>query len=704
MFGKIKFISESAAHVENTLSADETTDLMNLHVIFEAPNQRILGEVAEINPDNIKITFLGEYIDDRYVNGVIRKPLISSKIRVINQTELQKLIGLKDDNTFELGKSAIYKNYTVYPSINDFFSNHFFICGNSGSGKTHGVSRIIQNVFKDTEVLKKNSNIFLFDAYGEYKHAFRSINQYNPDYQYKFITSNIQEDTDVPLEIPMCLLKLDDMALLLQASTHSQLPIIERTIRLAKIFSQNNQESEIYKNHLIAKALLAILFSNQTTAQKKNQIFTIIETCHTKDFDFDTRIAGVGFSRSFAECFEIDSNGNFGESVLITEYILKHINEELEETKEPETYSYSMLDFSKALEFTLISEGFLNNRAVADDATILKVRISSILNTKVGTYFVNNGFITPNEFAKNLVMLNGKKAQIININLEDVDDVYAKVIVKIFCRIIFDYTKSLEDRASMPCHLILEEAHRYIQADNDTFLLGYNIFDRIAKEGRKYGTILGIISQRPVEISDTVVAQVSNFLIFKMTHPKDLKYIEEMLPNISADVIEKQKTLQPGSCVAFGGAFKIPMIIRMAMPDPPPYSSNCNVKNCWTKEVKEESKNGPINMETNQNQQFDYNKVPTNNTTPNNQTPQQFFNQNLNQTENNSTNINNNIPNETPKPEQNINSNQQFFNQNVSPMSTNQNVQQTITQNSNFDTLNKETIQMPEPRYIQNNN
>ena len=596
MFGKIKYISESAAHVENTLSSNETTDLMNLHVIFEAPNQRILGEVAEINPDNIKITFLGEYIDDRYVNGVIRKPLISSKIRVINEGELQKLIGLKDGGSFELGKSAIYKNYTVYPSINDFFSNHFFICGNSGSGKTHGVSRIIQNVFKDTEVLKKNSNIFLFDAYGEYKNAFSSINKYNPDYQYKFITSNIQEESDVPLEIPVCLLKLDDMALLLQASTHSQLPIIERTIRLAKIFCQNNAESENYKNHLIAKALLAILFSNQTTAQKKNQIFTIIETCHTKDFDFDSRIAGVGFSRSFAECFEIDSNGNFGESVLITDYILKHINEELEETKEPTTYSYSMLDFSKALEFTLISEGFLNNRAVADDATILKVRISSILNTKVGTYFTNKGYITPEQFAKDLVMYNGKKAQIININLEDVDDVYAKVIVKIICRIIFEYTKSLKDRASMPCHLILEEAHRYIQSDNDTFLLGYNIFDRIAKEGRKYGAILGIISQRPVEISDTVVAQVSNFLIFKMTHPKDLKYIEEMLPNISADVIEKQKTLQPGSCVAFGGAFKIPMIIRMAMPDPPPYSSNCNVKNCWTKDIPSEA---PINNNPN---------------------------------------------------------------------------------------------------------
>ena len=244
-----------------------------------------------------------------------------------------------------------------------------------------------------------------------------------------------------------------------------------------------------------------------------------------------------------------------------------------------------MLDFSKALEFTLISEGFQNNSKVYDDAIMIKVRLSSILNTKVGTYFTNPGYVTSEDFVKTLVNMNGKKAQIININLEDVDDVYAKVIVKIVCRILFDYTKTLKNRASMPMHLILEEAHRYIQKDNDTFLLGYNIFDRIAKEGRKYGAILGVISQRPVEISDTVIAQISNFLIFKMTHPKDLKYIEEMLPNISQDVIEKQKTLQPGTCVAFGSAFKIPMIVKMNMPDPPPYSSNCDVSGCWTTPV-----------------------------------------------------------------------------------------------------------------------
>ena len=101
----------------------------------------------------------------------------------------------------------------------------------------------------------------------------------------------------------------------------------------------------------------------------------------------------------------------------------------------------------------------------------------------------------------------------ININLEDIDDVYAKVIVKIFCRLLFEQSKARKDRAKNPYHLFLEEAHRYIQKDSDTFLIGYNIFDRIAKEGRKYGVILDIISQRPVDMSDTVIAQCSNFLI-----------------------------------------------------------------------------------------------------------------------------------------------------------------------------------------------
>ncbi len=581
MFGKILYISDNIAHVESKMNRDMVSDLMNVHVIFEAPNQRILGEVIELNDEIIKIRFLGEYQGTRYLNGVLRKPLLSSTIRVINGEELMELVGVQSDKSFVLGDSAIYRNFKVCPNINDLFSNHLAIFGNSGSGKSCGVSRIVQNIFNNPAMSPFNANLFIFDAYGEYKNAFCKLNEINPRFNYKFITTNPTLDDDFLLDIPLHLLNLDDWALLLQASNHSQLPIIENTIKLAKIFSQENEESRRLKNHLIAKALLAILFSSETTANKKNEIFTIIEVCNTPEFNFNSIIPGVGYTRIFSECFEIDSHGNFGESVLITDYILKHILDDSVVFSEPEGAYYTLQDFAKAMEFTLISEGFQNNDNLYSDAIILKVRLNTIMTSKIGNYFSGKEYVPVEKYIQSLMFKYQNKAQIININLEDIDDVYAKVIVKIFCRLMFEYSKSLEKRASIPFHLFLEEAHRYIQKDNDTFLIGYNIFDRIAKEGRKYGVILDIISQRPVEISDTVIAQCSNFLIFKMTHPLDIKYIEEMLPNISSDIVEKQKILQPGTCVGFGGAFKIPMIVKLEMPNPMPYSTNCDVSGCW---------------------------------------------------------------------------------------------------------------------------
>jgi len=581
IFGKILYISDNIAHVENKSSSTITVDLMNIHVVFEDKDQRILGEVIELNDDEIKIRFLGEYTDHGYVNGVIRKPLLSSKIRIISGEELMELVGTLSAKSFVLGTSATYKGFQICPDINSLFSNHLAIFGNSGSGKSCGVSRIIQNIFNNPKMTTYNANMFFFDAYGEYKNAFGSLSKINPNYRYKFITTNPQEETDYLLKIPVNLLTLDDVALLLQASTHSQLPILERSIKYAKIFASDSEEVIHYKNHLIAKALIAILFSNMTTSYKKNEIFKVIEVCHTKEFNFDSVIPGLGYTRSFSECFEIDSNGNFGESVLITEYVLKHIDESIVEIKEPENSYYTLRGLADALEFVLISEGFQGNQLMYNEAMILQVRLNTIITGPVNNYFDGEKYASTTEFINELIKDNDGRAQIVNINLEDIDDAIAKVIVKIISKLLFDYAKSLKKRASIPFHLFLEEAHRYIQQDTDTFLLGYNIFDRIAKEGRKYGVMLDIISQRPVEISDTVIAQCSNFLIFKMTHPKDIKYIEEMLPNISADVIEKQKVLQPGNCVAFGSAFKIPMICKLEMPDPMPYSTNCNVSGCW---------------------------------------------------------------------------------------------------------------------------
>lgn len=582
MFGKIKNITDSSVEVELIKTNELIPNLMNMHVVFADEDKKILGEVRTVLENSIHIDLKGQFIGDKFIAGTIRKPTLNSVVRVINEDELNIILGSDIETNIYVGKSPIYPTKNIYVNINDLFSNHLAIFGNSGSGKSCSVSRIIQNVFLNKNFLTYNANLFFFDAYGEYKNAFKDLSNINPNYQYKFLTTNPVDSTDGSLLIPIYLLSIDDIALLLEATNHSQMTIIERMYKLVRIFSRNDDNTKKLKNHLIAKAIMNVLFSNQSSSAKKSEIFEIVTNCSTDEFNLKAELQGVGYTRVFTECFGIDRNGEFGESVLINEYLNKYINDDLESTiTVPDQAYFTLKDLSNALNFTLVGEGFQQNKTIQDSAIILKVRLNSLINSSNSIIFDAKEYMNLETYISSLIMNNNKRSQIVNINLEGIDDNLAKVLVKILSKMLFDFAKSRTDRASIPFHLFIEEAHRYVVKDNDVFLLGYNIFERIAKEGRKYGVILDLVSQRPVEISDTVVSQMSNFLILKMTHPKDLEYIEKMLPNISGDVIDKLNSLEPGTLVAFGNAFRIPLLIKMDMPNPTPYSSNCDIINRW---------------------------------------------------------------------------------------------------------------------------
>ena len=581
MFGKIVYISDTEAHVQIATEGGLNTNIMNMHVIFEDGEKKILGEVEDINDELVKIRFLGEITNGRFVGGVIRKPTFNASLRLINKEEVGLLVGEDTPSTFVLGDSPLYEGSKIRVDINDLFSSHMAIFGNSGSGKSCGVARLLQNVFSNPKLLPFRANIFIFDAYGEYHNALQNIDKVNPNLAFKFYTTNVNQTEGEILSIPLWLLDIDDMALLLRADKHSQLTIIERMLKLVTIFASDDELSLKYKNHLIAKAIMTILYTNQTASSKRNDVFKILATCSTPQFNMEAVVQGVGYTRKFRECFTIDTHGQFPESILMTEYVTSFIDESLDTYEPKEVKFYTLEDLEKALEFTLISEGLLNNEETYADAITLKVRLHSLTISENSRYLRYPNFITMENYIATLVAKNGRKAQIINFNLEDVEDWFAKVVVKIYTKMLFNFSKKLKDRASIPFHIFVEEAHRYVQKDNDVELIGYNIFERAAKEGRKYGLMFNLISQRPVEISDTVISQCANFLIFKITHPRDLDYITKMLPNISADIVEKQKTLQPGTCMAFGSAFKIPTIVRMQMPDPAPSSSSCDVVNTW---------------------------------------------------------------------------------------------------------------------------
>ena len=585
MIGKIIDICDNIVIVKLAIDISNQTNLVNIHVVFEDNNQKIVGEIRSISLDQVKIAIVGEIKDNKFIPGFSKKPSFKSMVRIIVIDELELILGrqnITDNDQITLGYSTVYNNYKINIGINDFFSNHFAILGNTGSGKSFTVSRLIQNIFTSSNYVPINANIFVFDAYGEYKTAFSRLNEISPMLNTKYYTTNTNFPEGDILKIPLWLLKTDDIALLLEASEPAQLSIIDKALRLVPIIKGTDDDAIKHCNDIIARAILDLLKSGKDTIKISDQIKAILSTVSTSALNLETVISQPGYNRPLKQCLYVDNNGKMLEMELVTNFISSFIIDGLEEPEPREDVMYTLQDLEKAMEFSLISEGILKSDKVFDYANILSVRLHSLVNSSYSQYFEFDKMMTKAEYIRSLIYTyDNKKAQIINFNINYVNDRMAKSLVKIISKLLFDFAAENKDRASMPFHIILEEAHRYVQDDIDQKLLGYNIFDRITKEGRKYGVLLGLITQRPSELSETSISQCSNFIILRTLHPRDLKYIREMVPNISDEVMAMLKTLQSGSAIGFGSAFKVPTAVKIEKPNPEPLSNNCDIVKVW---------------------------------------------------------------------------------------------------------------------------
>ena len=585
MLGKILSIEGNYVELALDIDINAQASLVNLHVVFEDDKTKVVGEIRDVSKTTLKIAIVGEFVGNQFLAGFNRKPSFKSTVRIIKVDELAKVLGeqqIKDGSQVYFGLSTVYTNYRINVDVNKFFSNHFAILGNTGSGKSFTVSKIIQNLFTGSSYVPLNSNIFLFDAYGEYTQAFSKLSEKNPLIRYKTVTTNVEADATDILRIPLWLLDVDDYAQLLSVDNPNQLPIIEKALKLVKVLSSNNPDVQKHKNDIIARAILDILLSGTSSGKIRDQIVAVLTNYHTEELNLNSTIREPGYVRTLKQCLFVDQSGKMQEMELVVDFVNQFIIDGLELTDYDGNTFFTLQDLENALDFALIGEGVLKSDRIFDYANILSVRLHSLASGEYAKYFECKEMISRETFIRSLITaIDGKKAQIVNFNISHVDDRMAKAITKIISHILFSFSVEARERAKVPFHIIIEEAHRYVQNDTDTEILGYNIFDRITKEGRKYGVILGLITQRPSELSETSISQCSNFLILRTLHPKDLDFIKNMVPSVSSEIIEQLKSLQAGNCIAFGSAFKIPVSMRFEKPDPEPLSSNADILKTW---------------------------------------------------------------------------------------------------------------------------
>ena len=584
MFGNIIKFEKSKIYVENIKKIADT-NYIGFHVVFEEPNHKTVGEITEINKDVIGIQLIGEIVDGIFANGVMKKPGMNTIARIIYKSELELILGnqdLSNRSNLLIGSSPIYKDYIITSNINEFFANHFAVIGNTGSGKSCGLSRLIQNVFfTANNNIPINAHMCLFDVYGEYYNTFDEMDKF-VGLHFKKYTTEIRFGDANLLTIPAYLLTVDDLAILLGVKDSSQLPILSKSLELVRIFCSNDPKSVDYKNDIIAKTVLDILSSGKNSTQIRDQVISILTTYHTEAINLDSKIRQPGYERTLRQCLNIDDQGKINALALVINFLQTYVKVDLDIDLD-ENITYTLSDLYYALEFALISEGILTSESAFDKNNILKSRLQSIINSDRNEFFKFDRYMSRAEFVEDFFKTgpHGENVQLVDVNLSFIEDSFAKCLTKIFSRVFFEHTTSLQDRGSFPIHIVLEEAHRYVQNDSDINVLGYNIFDRITKEGRKYGTILGFVTQRPNELSKTALSQCSNFVVFRLFYPEDLEIVKGISSNVTDETLEKIKTLKPGMGLVFGTAFKVPLLVKFPLPNPMPISTSIKIDKVW---------------------------------------------------------------------------------------------------------------------------
>lgn len=562
-------------------------------------NRKIIAEIIAVEDKNfisnkdlskpldtrvVKLNLVGEICEHHFTFGVSKMPLLFSEINIITETDLHTMLDIgeseekkiSDDNTrlisLKIGQSVVFPDYSVNVNIDKFFGFHFAVFGNTGAGKSNTIARILQNIFEKQNYSAKGAKFVIFDSNGEYGKAFEKLNENNPDINYSYVSCDIDEDTH--FKIPAWALSADDWAILLHASEKTQIPVLKRAIDIAKVFFDPDGSDEEVKNHILASTVLGILNSSDSTTSKGDKIKTILSQFGTDKFKLSTNIPNTSkilndyLTISYGEMKELDSLIKYCESFIRSNSINTVINKAV---------PYDLSEFSQAVQFATLYEGSLSSQRIQEYTSTLSTRLQAIVDGIQGKIFVKTEYSSITEYIESLLF----SSQILDLDISMLDDSSSEVITKVLSKIILDYLRFQDHKAEMPINLIIEEAHRFVKNESVSGALSYNIFERIAKEGRKYGLLMGISSQRPSELSKTVVSQCSNFIIHRVQNPDDLNYISKMVPYINRSILDRLTYLQTGHALVFGTAINLPTLTKFEEASPNTDSSNAKISEHW---------------------------------------------------------------------------------------------------------------------------
>ena len=554
----------------------------DLNVPFSNPTEQILSKIQA--GKYLEVLPIGTIKDDQFDFGVSVYPTLYSDVLYIKEQELDTIFKTNSSKkpiegtdkyrytSLPIGKSIIFPDYEVKIDIDKFFGSHSAVLGNTGSGKSCTIASMLQTLYKLENNSATGSTFIFFDVNGEYKQAFKNLKD-NKDIQ----VTNFSIDTEATNEkfqLPHWFLNIDEWALLLKASEKSQLPILRNALG----FTQNLSQEII--SHIYACNIMYVYEHWESSVTKRQRIISLIDKSKIA-IDYSKLDAKFG---NFPTKQEED---NFKISVK------NHIKEDVNIDLKFNSDYFDFKDLEQALENAILYEEYHGNKQIRDYCSSMITRFKSIKERE------DFKFLTTTQNDKNIdeyiCSLLGiekqednaiKKNQVIIIDLNSANDETVEVISCVISRLIFEKLKTAKNRNQFPINLVLEEAHRYISTESGKIFGDANrIFERIAKEGRKYGMFLLVSSQRPSELSRTVLSQCSNFIVHRIQNPEDLSHIRQITPHISETILKRLPSIPTQHALIFGHSVNLPTTFKVNEANPKPKSDNNEISKNWFKEI-----------------------------------------------------------------------------------------------------------------------
>lgn len=483
--------------------------------------------------------------------------------------------------TLPIGMSSIFPDYEVKINIDKFFGGHSAILGNTGSGKSCTIASILQTLYRLEANSATGSTFIFFDVNGEYKQAFEQLSKENINIQTKYYSIDNNKESEVEkFVLPHWFLNIDEWALLLKASDRSQLPLLRNALG----FTQNLTNEA--KFHIYACSIMYVFDHWESPVAKRQKIVSLIQKANfppSQSVDFSNFNAQYGnFANQQGDSLAGQKEEDFKNSVRV------HIKEDITIDPKYNSEKFNFGDLEQAIENAILYEEYHGNKQIRDYCSSLITRYKSI-KEREDFYFLtrNTDSIIAEDYLQKFLGLeeNKKKNQVIVIDLNSANDETVEVISCVLSRMIFERLKNAKERNKFPVSLVLEEAHRYISTDAGKIFGDANkIFERIAKEGRKYGMFLLVSSQRPSELSKTVLSQCSNFIVHRIQNPDDLSHIKQITPHISETVLRRLPSIPTQHALIFGHAVNLPTTFKVNNAEPKPKSDNNDVSENWFRE------------------------------------------------------------------------------------------------------------------------